>query len=225
MKSTPASAELESLGEDEVHVWHFAYQHARARAPLLTLLARYTGATDTTLAIGEHGRPRLAQAMAGLDFNWSHSGARAVLAVARGIAPGIDIECAGERARAMDLARRFFHADETAALLALPQEQRNAVFFELWTAKEAVLKATGHGISFGLHRLRVLRDGALRLDWLDGDDAAAWQLHALALGDGCTGALAWRGRPRRVVLRALATPTACVQCALPPSPLTPTTPS
>ena len=215
---------IEALADDEVHVWHFTCQRAQGRAPLLALLARYTGADGTALAVGAHGRPRLAQPQAGLDFNWSHSGEVALLAVARGIAPGIDVECARPRPRAMDLARRFFHADETAALLALPEAERHAAFFELWTAKEAVLKASGHGISFGLDRLRVERDGRLRLAWLDGDDAAAWQLHALTLGDGCTGALAWRGGPRRIVMRTLATPDASVQCGLPPSPLTPTAP-
>ena len=223
MSQTATPRDSETLADDEVHVWHFACRRAQGRAPLLALLARYTG-TDVLLAIGEHGRPRLAQPQAGLDFNWSHSGEVAVLAVARGIAPGIDVECARQRPRAMDLARRFFHADETAALLALPEAERSAAFFELWTAKEAVLKASGRGISFGLDRLRVQRDGRLQLAWLDGDDAAAWQLHALAPGDGCTGALAWRGGPRRIVVRALATPDASVQCGLPPSSLTPTAP-
>jgi 4'-phosphopantetheinyl transferase len=214
---------IEVLADDAVHVWHFACRRAQGRAPLLALLARYTGTDDTVLVIGEHGRPRLAQPQAGLDFNWSHSGELAVLAVARGIAPGIDVECARQRPRAMELARRFFHAEETAALLALPQADRSAAFFELWTAKEAVLKATGRGISFGLDRLRVRRDDRLQLAWLDGDEATAWQLHALALGEGCTAALAWRGGPRRIVVRALATPGTCVQCG-PPVPITPTAP-
>ena len=33
-------------------------------------------------------------------------------------------------------------------------------FFRLWCAKEAVLKAHGHGISFGLHKQRFAPDGA-----------------------------------------------------------------
>jgi 4'-phosphopantetheinyl transferase len=224
MIQPPLPTALEPLGGDEVHVWHFARDRAQGRAPLLALLARYTGTAATALVSGAHGRPRLAQGPAGLDFNWSHSGELAVVALARGVAPGVDVEWVRPRPRAMDLARRFFHPQETAALRAMPAAERERAFFELWTAKEAVLKATGDGISFGLQRLRVGREGALHLAWLDGDDAAAWQLQTLALGADCIAALAWRGAPRRIVVRALATAHAPVQCAASPSSTTPTAP-
>lgn len=198
------------LADDEVHVWHFAHVRAQGRAPLLALLAHYTGDTPTLLA-GNHGRPRLMRAT-GLDFNWSHSVDLAVVAVARGIAPGVDVERLRPRPRALDLAQRFFHADETTALRALPATAQVAAFLRLWTAKEAVLKASGAGISFGLDRLRIASGDTLALDWIDGDDAAAWQLHALSLDDASTAALAWRGAPRRITVRALATPRAPVQC-------------
>lgn len=220
----PIPTDLEPLGGDEVHVWHFACDRTQGRAPLLALLTRYTGTAATALVSGAHGRPRLAQAPAELDFNWSHSGELAVVALARGVAPGVDVECMRPRPRAMDLARRFFHPQETAALQAMPAAGRERAFFELWTAKEAVLKATGHGISFGLQRLLVNREGVLQLAWLEGDDAAAWQLHALALGAGCVAALAWRGGPRRIVVRALATTPAPVQCGSSPSSTPPTAP-
>ena len=65
-------------------------------------------------------------------------------------------------------------------LAALPAAERSTAFLELWTAKEAVLKATGRGIAFGLHRLQVTREPP-RLTWLDGDDANAWQLQRLQM--------------------------------------------
>lgn len=224
MTQPATRTQLEPLDKDEVHVWHFACHRAQGRAPLLALLARYTGAEQTALVSGAHGRPRLAQGPAGLDFNWSHSGEVAVVALARGIVPGVDVEWVRPRPRAMDLARRFFHPQEAAALQALPAGERERAFLELWTAKEAVLKATGHGISFGLQRLRVGRERALRLAWLDGDDAAAWQLQALELGAGCVAALAWRGGPRRIVMRTLATARAPVQCGSSSSSTPPTAP-
>lgn len=197
------------LGEDEVHVWHFAYRRELGRALLLDLLAAYLGiaAGEVRLVEGEHGRPRLAEATdAALDFNWSHCADHAAVAVARRLAPGIDIERLDERGNALRLAQRYFHPSETAALAGLPAEERSAAFLELWTAKEAVLKALGRGIAFGLHRLCVARGMPPRLLSLDGDDSAAWQLHRLQVDDRHVAALAWRGDRRTIVTRALHAP-------------------
>lgn len=203
----PTSPITEYLGDADVHVWHFAYRRDRGRAPLLAVLARYLGgeAAEIQLATGAHGRPRLDPAPESqLDFNWSHSGDYAAVAVALHLAPGIDVERLRERRNVLPLARRFFHPEEVAALVAQPLAERSAAFLELWTAKEAVLKATGRGIAFGLQRLHVRRDGALHLAWLAGDDAAAWQLQSLALDPDYVAALAWRGGMRQVRVRRLA---------------------
>src|SRR3546814_6516543 len=63
---------------------------------------------------------------------------------------GADLELLRPRPRALALAERFFVRSETGALLALPAEAREAAFVRLWCAKEAVLKAHGRGLAFGL---------------------------------------------------------------------------
>ncbi|HZX70296.1 MAG TPA: 4'-phosphopantetheinyl transferase superfamily protein, partial [Rhodanobacter sp.] len=154
------------LGDDAIHVWHLDYRPAQGRGPLLQTLAAYLGveANQVGLVEGAHGRPRLDPALfsghtSALDFNWSHSGHHALIAIARGIAPGIDIERRRPQPRALRLARRFFASDEATALAALPEEARATAFLDLWTAKEALLKAHGRGIGFGLSRVRVLSAG------------------------------------------------------------------
>ena len=204
---SPANHATAYPGDGDVHVWHFAYQREHGHAPLLALLARYLGGmpADFQFVVGAHGRPQLDPALGSqLDFNWSHSGGRAAVAVARHVAPGIDLERLRERHNALPLARRFFHPQEVAALAAQPSAARSAAFLELWTAKEAVLKATGRGIAFGLQRLHVVSGGALRLVWIDGDDAASWQLQSLTLDPQYVAALAWRGGARQVHVRSLA---------------------
>lgn len=197
----------EPLGDDEIHVWWLAYQRERGRAPLRRVLSAYLGEPAETLVLheGPYGRPALAAPHHELAFNWSHSGHRAALAVARGIAPGIDVERLRPRPRGLEIAQRFFYAPESEALGRLEPSRRDEAFLSLWTAKEAVLKALGRGLAFGLDRLQFsVPPEPVRLLRLEGDDAAAWQVETLSLDPTHIATLAWRGPPRRIRLMTLA---------------------
>lgn len=204
----PLAKLAEHLRDDEIHVWQLPYQPRLGRAPLRAILGAYLGldGEQVMLAEGEHGRPALADAHdRPLGFNWSHSGGDALVAVARALAPGVDLEQLRERPRALAIARRYFTRDEAAALGALPAAARAAAFLQLWTAKEAVLKALGRGIAFGLDRLSIASsEQQLTLQRLDGEDIRAWQLQRLPLDGRLVGALAWRGNARRIRLGTLA---------------------
>ena len=196
-----ASALAAELGED-IHVWRLAYDHRQGRAPLLAMLGAYLGmpASAVQLEASEYGRPALVGPLGdAFSFNWSHSHDQALIAIARGVLPGIDLERLRPHPKAVPIARRYFSPDETAALEALPENQRDRAFLELWTAKEAVLKAVGRGLAFGLHRLSILGPSDLPvLHRLEGYEATQWQLHRLILDDAHVGTLAWQGIPRRV---------------------------
>jgi 4'-phosphopantetheinyl transferase len=196
------------LDHRAIHVWLLDYQRPQRRQPLCALLAVYLGisADDVVLNDSEHGRPELGLPWHGtLQFNWSHSGNKAIIAVARDVIPGIDIERLRPRPKVMQLAERFFHPAEVAALEALEENQREEAFLRLWTGKEAVLKALGRGLAFGLDRLHVTANpGDMALHWLDGEDAASWQLHPLDVGVGYGASLAWRGPQLAIECRTLA---------------------
>lgn len=199
--SLPANL-AEHLHDNEIHVWQLAYRAEQRRAPLRALLAAYLGieAEQLSLVDDAFGRPALGPAHEPtLGFNWSHSGPHALIALGRHIRPGIDVERQRPRPGALAIARRFFSLEEAAALAALPTDQRSAAFLDLWTAKEAVLKALGRGLAFGLHRLSIARtfDG-LTLRRLEQDDVNAWQLRPLLLDASLVAALAWRGDPRQI---------------------------
>jgi 4'-phosphopantetheinyl transferase len=139
------------------------------------------------------GRPRLDHAA--LDVNWSHSGEGLLVAGGPAVRIGVDLEREHPRPRALELARRFFAPPEQAWLEAQPADDRATAFLRLWCAKEAVLKAHGHGLSFGLHRLVFVEtDGALQL--VDTDIALgppdAWTLREFIPHAGYRAALAWR---------------------------------
>lgn len=197
-----------SLGDDAIQVWHLDYRRSQQRQPLLQTLAVYLGIDvgEVVLVDGAHGRPRLDDRHGSvLDFNWSHSGDHALIAIARGIAPGVDVERRRPQPRALPLARRFFARDEAELLATLPEEARAEAFLELWTAKEAILKAHGRGIGYGLQRLHILTAPTqLQLLRFDDEDIQAWQLRRLMIAPELIAALAWRGPARAIQLGRLA---------------------
>ncbi len=196
-----------SLGDDSIHLWRVPYRRAHGRSPLRALLAAYLRVEPDTLVLrdDEYGKPRLAK-NEGADFDtpgfsWSHSGELALVALARGVEPGVDVERLRPRRRALELARRFFDLEEARMLSACPDAEREIMFLRLWCAKEAVLKALGRGIAFGLERVAFAPLGS---NWrparfaADAGEAATWQIRPLIPAPGYLGALAWRGPPRKI---------------------------
>lgn len=202
---TPA---VPALDDDEIHVWllelpadtaHKAVAIA-ADAVRDRLLASYAGAAQApTMARGAHGKPYAPQ-FPQLEFNLSHSGAQVLLAFARQQALGIDLE-RGERRHAFnDIAQRYFAASEAAALARLDEPSRRHAFLRLWTCKEAVMKAIGRGLAYGLDQVVLEVDHhALPQHVADigVDDGPATQWRIVAFEDPhWSGALAWRGGAR-----------------------------
>ncbi|RMH93737.1 4'-phosphopantetheinyl transferase superfamily protein [Lysobacter pythonis] len=164
-----------------------------ARAWLATHWAR--DADSLPLLRDHRGRPRLGPPMSDFDAGWSHSGAHLLIAAAHGLRLGCDLERARPRPNALALARRFFHPRESQWLGDLPAAALDTAFLRLWCAKEAVLKAHGHGLSFGLEKL-CFGDRAGRLTLLECDtrlgDARDWRLHEFVPAEGYLATIAWQ---------------------------------
>ena len=122
-----------------------ARRFAAAHAGLRRILAAYLGAEPGALvfATGALGKPRLAGAL--LEFNLSHSGGRALVAVARGPV-GVDIEEIAP-APPYEIAPLAFTAPEWRDIAARSGAARAARFYEGWCRKEALAKARGLGLS------------------------------------------------------------------------------
>ncbi|MFC2966692.1 4'-phosphopantetheinyl transferase family protein [Acidimangrovimonas pyrenivorans] len=169
------------------------HRHAEAfragRSRLREILAGYRGMSPAALrfSYSDHGRPSLA---GGPEFNLSHSGGWAALAVSeRPLRLGIDIEA--HRTVEEGIARRFFSPAEQRALAALPGAEWQAGFFRCWTRKEALVKACGPGLSMALDSFDVtLAPGEARLTRIEGGTAADWALADLDVGPGMAGAVA-----------------------------------
>lgn len=134
-------------------------QHPRAMADLLAgrrLIRAVFGArlgigpAEVRLVEGERGALALDPAHgAAWHFNLSHTDGLVVLAVARRPI-GVDVEWVARPGRTVELADRYFARAEVAALRALPEAAQRDRFFELWTLKEAYIKARGLGLAIPL---------------------------------------------------------------------------
>ena len=178
-----------------------------SRGALRILLGRYldTDPAGIRFEYGEKGKPRLAE-KSRIRFNASHSGDLAVYAVTLHCDIGVDVERIRPLASLHEIAARFFCAEETTELMALPEEQREAAFFRCWTRKEAYIKAIGDGLSVPLDDFAVsLRPGEpARLVHIGHDPAAAaaWTLQNLEALSGYAAALAYRDVERAVCVKA-----------------------
>ncbi|QHG85729.1 4'-phosphopantetheinyl transferase superfamily protein [Xanthomonas cucurbitae] len=172
-------------------------QGERGEPQARQLLGHALGLDPTQVPVlrDARGRPTLQPALPGWDTGWSHSGEHLLVGLGQGVQLGVDLERIRARPRLLDIAQRFFHPDELALLRHLAPDAQQALFFRLWCAKEALLKAHGHGLSFGLHRLAyaLAVDGALQLQWCDPalGQAAHWQLHEWWAAPDCRAALAF----------------------------------
>lgn len=180
---------------------------AAARAALERLLCGYAGDVAFDIAVGGHGKP-FAPALPWLDFNLSHAGSHVAIAFARNQALGVDIEVRSRQVPVAGLSRRFFGTAEAAALARIAPGDRTTAFLQLWTQKEAVLKALGQGLSFGLDRVEFEvgangEIGPMRRIASAGGHPDEWQVRRFAPDEGLTGSIAWRGPPREVNLLRL----------------------
>ena len=167
------------------------------RAMMRSCFSHYAdvAAQDWQFGADDHGKPYLLNSPIPLSFNLSHSGECAVLAVARHIPVGIDVEQATRKSNFLGIAEHFFHPYEAEQLKALPAAEQQQLFFQWWTLKEAYLKARGTGIATGLEKVRFSRSQtSISAHFAPElmDDANAWQFFNYRLDDDYYLALAVR---------------------------------
>jgi 4'-phosphopantetheinyl transferase len=68
---------------------------------------------------------------------------------------GVDVERIDRRVDIDQLSRSVFSDAERAALMALVDDEKRKRFFQLWTLKEAYIKAVGRGLSLPLRSISV----------------------------------------------------------------------
>ena len=142
-------------------------RYAMAQTILRHLLGRYTGThpRDVAFVRGLQGKPYLPQGS--LQFNITHSGYLLLAAFCLGQEVGVDVEKVEPKRPVLSLARRYYTPAELDWLKTLDNDTQARAFFQLWTLKEAFLKARGTGLSGGLNTFeyRINQPGPPELVW------------------------------------------------------------
>src|SRR5205085_5860410 len=189
--------------------FHFDHHRRRfivGRGLLRSILGEYSGVPPERVefAYGIHGKPALSHGPEGgnLQFNLAHSENVGLLAVTAGSRIGVDVERIRKIEDLDGLVARFFSPRESRLFENLPLQQKPEAFFNLWTRKEAWLKATGEGIGDHLNRVEVsfLPAEPARLLSLPAGfgPEATWSLHDLDPASGFAGALAIEAKQPRI---------------------------
>src|SRR5262249_17927353 len=148
----------------------FIAAHALLRLSLGPIL----GSHPAAFATNAYGKPCFApdHPCADVGFNMSHCRGMVVVGLMRNGAIGVDTQPEGRLAtRDVAAVARWLSPDEQSRLAARDEADRAASLLDLWTLKEAVIKATGQGLSLDLASFSVDPD-RLSLTGLDG----TWRL-------------------------------------------------
>lgn len=168
---------------------------------LRTLLAQYLGIAPAEVEIRttDLGKPYLAgySPRDGVTFNLSHSGNLVAIAIGRDRPVGVDIEQSDRAVDGMVIARQYFSRSESSWLAELPADRRPAAFLRLWTAREALLKATAHGLTVALNQLELTAksEAAIRVShpMADSSSPVDWSIWHRSTSAGALVAVAARG--------------------------------
>lgn len=136
-----------------------------ARALLRILLAARTGAAPSALVIdttchrcgADHGKPRLVNGGTH-ELSIAHSGNRVVVALTDdAVQVGVDVEHTDGpvAAHLADIAGTFLTPAELTDLRRTDPADRQRALAVWWTRKEAVLKATGDGLTVPMRQVSV----------------------------------------------------------------------
>jgi len=151
------------------------------------------GTAEIRLQTRSDGKPELAPPLpARLRFSMSRSGSLGLFALAFDSEVGVDLE---DRSRVGDVEAvggRIFSPAERAILDGLDDEEKQRSFCQIWTRKEAVLKALGVGLGAPLEALDVSGEVALWDTARPGvpDEPRTWFVHDLDVAPGYSAALA-----------------------------------
>lgn len=175
--------------EERAHHARFVFERHRheylvTRGLVRGVLSKYTARPPQELLFDrtEYGRPNL-QDCGGLQFNVTNTNELVVCAVRYGGEVGVDTEPLRRSDEILGVAETVFTDYERERLNELPPPLRARRAVELWTLKEAYMKARGLGFSLPVDKFEIVFEGSarLRLHPPIVDDSTRWALSTFEL--------------------------------------------
>lgn len=114
---------------------------------------------ELPIVVSDDGKPGLAEPFDHLHFSLTHSKDLALLAVCVDGQVGVDVEPSGRASDLTGCESTFCHPSEIASLPVEPLA-RASMLLDIWTAKEALLKALGTGLTHPPETVRIHSDTA-----------------------------------------------------------------
>lgn len=224
---TPLNTEHCVLNESRIDLWQFSLIHelhnannlldseeqaraarfyfdkhkrrfTTARAATRIILARYLNKAPESLEFnyGKNGKPAIMNSQK-LQFNLSHTGDMALLAVGKGYPVGVDIEQYSARPYE-GIAKHLFSEKELNDLKKAPTSLKAALFFHVWAQKEAFIKISGLGLSYPTKEFTVPTTFPTKQLVEDPLHNTTWQLRSFMPKPACSGALCHHPTVREV---------------------------
>jgi 4'-phosphopantetheinyl transferase len=199
-----------ALDHEVVHAQRFLRDDDRrrflaGRALTRSVLGGYLGCppTEISLAVTAFGKPYMCPAGGpDLRFNLSHSGSLVALAVSIRDEVGIDVEAAPP-GNADELVSIVLSETERRAFERLQSALRPAAFLRCWTRKEALVKASGIGLSCDPRMLTVGWEGTCSQAVTMPESADRFTVQDLALPGSASGSAALAAPAMTVETRPL----------------------
>ena len=126
------------------------------------LLAFYAKSNPHTIeySFNQFGKPFLKNNSSNLQFNMSHSKDYAAYILALDCQVGIDIEQKDKNIDIQGLLDLILTKEEAIIFNELNSAEKLDTFYEVWTKKEAILKALGQGLSHPMTLTQVMNVAA-----------------------------------------------------------------
>jgi len=175
----------------------FRFEHDRltylvAHGLLRATLARHTGINPAHIEFQTNPfhKPYISAPLEALDlhFNLSHTAGIVALALTKLGPVGVDVESTHPAKNVSDIAKEILTPNEYVNLMQHNNADRHACLIKYWTLKEAFVKATGIGLTYGLQTFEFDLDAQPQplIRFLSPTDthASDWKFQQITLTSG-----------------------------------------
>ncbi len=139
----------------------------------------------------KYGKPFLKDC--NIQFNMSHSHEILGYIVAFDKKVGIDIECHNVNIKPEEFYDIAFTENERKLVNAFPIDQQYKVFYDIWTKKEAIVKAHGSGLSYPVNTIETSLGSEVSskiITTIEGNQLKCWACRTLNIKPSYSGAVA-----------------------------------